>query len=65
LSTEQQAAMMDRPKRLSREEARQSLPENLRATYDSLCDQTIEWSSARWSERRYDCECCITPIARA
>lgn len=33
-----------RPKRLSREEARAALPEELRATFDELCEQTAAWS---------------------
>jgi hypothetical protein len=32
------------PKRLRREEAREALPENLRETFDKLCDDTIAWS---------------------
>jgi len=30
--------------KMSRVEARESLPENLRETFDKLCDETIEWS---------------------
>jgi hypothetical protein len=34
----------NKPKRLNREEARNELPEELRAVFDKLCDETIEWS---------------------
>ena len=33
-----------RPKRMTRDEARTALPEGLRATFDKLCDETVEWS---------------------
>jgi hypothetical protein len=32
------------PKPLNREEAREALPPELRATFDKLCDETIAWS---------------------
>ena len=33
-----------RPKRLTKDEARAALPENLRGTFDSLCEETLAWS---------------------
>lgn len=38
------SASQNRPKRLSKDEAREALPEDLRATFDQLCDETVEWS---------------------
>ncbi len=35
---------MSGPKRLNREEARNSLSEELRPTFDQLCDEILEWS---------------------
>ena len=32
------------PVRLKRNEARESLPEELRATFDKLCVETLSWS---------------------
>lgn len=32
------------PTRLKREEARAALPEELRSTFDKLCDETLGWS---------------------
>jgi hypothetical protein len=32
------------PRRLTREEARNALPDELRETFDKLCDETIAWS---------------------
>jgi len=32
------------PRRLTRDEARNALPEELRQTFDRLCDETIAWS---------------------
>lgn len=32
------------PKRMTRDEARTALPEELRPTFDSLCSETIAWS---------------------
>jgi hypothetical protein len=32
------------PVRLKREEARAALPEELRSTFDKLCDETLAWS---------------------
>ena len=34
----------DGPQRLNREEAREALPEELRDVFDTLCNETIEWS---------------------
>jgi hypothetical protein len=32
------------PKRMTRSEARAALPEELRGTFDEICDETIAWS---------------------
>ena len=32
------------PKRMTRDEAREALPEELRPTFDKLCEETIAWS---------------------
>src|SRR6266567_1430406 len=32
------------PKRLNKQEARESLPEALRVTFDKLCEETLHWS---------------------
>jgi hypothetical protein len=32
------------PRRLKKQEAREALPENLRPTYDKLCEETHYWS---------------------
>jgi hypothetical protein len=33
-----------RPRKLNRNEARESLPEELRNTFDKLCEETLLWS---------------------
>jgi hypothetical protein len=33
-----------RAKKLTRSEARERLPEDLRGTFDNLCDDTLAWS---------------------
>ena len=35
---------MSPPKRLKRLEAREALPEELRGTFDKLCEETLYWS---------------------
>ena len=32
------------PQRLKKKEAREALPENLRETFDKLCEETLYWS---------------------
>jgi hypothetical protein len=32
------------PKRLKKQEAREALPEELRGTFDKLCEETLHWS---------------------
>lgn len=35
---------MSPPKRLNKQEAREALPEELRDTFDKLCEETLYWS---------------------
>ena len=35
---------MSPPKRLTKQEAREALPEELRQTFDKLCEETLYWS---------------------
>lgn len=35
---------MSRPKKLKKQEAREALPEELRRTFDMLCEETLHWS---------------------
>jgi hypothetical protein len=34
-----------RPQRLKKEQAREALPENLRGTFDKLCEEYLHWFS--------------------
>ncbi len=39
-----EGASVHQPKRYSKREARQALPQELRETFDKLCEETLAWS---------------------
>jgi hypothetical protein len=41
---EEGARDVNPPKRLSKQEAREALSEELRQTFDKLCEETLKWS---------------------
>jgi len=43
-SPESETPRTSPPRRLKKQEAREALPENLRPTYDRMCEETQYWS---------------------